>query len=47
MPTSHKLEKFTEKIDDAVATIMGHDRAFRCGNNTDASVYDDRSILFL
>ena len=40
-------EKSTEKIDGAVATIMGLDRAIRCGNNTGASVYDDRGILFL
>ena len=31
-------EKSTEKIDGAVATIMGLDRAIRCGNNTGASV---------
>ena len=37
----------TEKIDGAVATIMGLDRAIRCGNNTGASVYDDRGILFI
>ena len=30
-----------------VATIMGLDRAIRCGNNTGASVYDDRGILFI
>ena len=40
-------EKATEKIDGAVATIIGLDRAIRCGNNTGASVYDDRGILFL
>ena len=40
-------EKSTEKIDGAVATIIGLDRAIRCGNNTGASVYDDRGILFL
>ena len=40
-------EKSTEKIDGAVATIMGLDRAIRCGNNTGASVYDDRGILFI
>ena len=39
--------KSTVKIDGAVATIMGLDRAIRCGNNTGASVYDDRGILFL
>ena len=40
-------EKSTEKIDGAVATIMALDRAIRCGNDTSASVYDNRSILFL
>ncbi len=40
-------EKSTEKIDGAVATIMGLDCAIRCGNNTGASVYDDRGILFI
>ena len=40
-------EKSTEKIDGAVATIMGLDRAIRCGNSTGASVYDDRGILFI
>ena len=40
-------EKSTGKIDGAVATIMGLDRAIRCGNNTGASVYDDRGILFI
>ena len=47
MPTSHKSEKPTDKIDGAVATIIGLDRAIRCENNTGASVYDDRGILFL
>ena len=40
-------EKSTEKIDGAVATIMGLDREIRCGNNTGASVYDDSGILFI
>lgn len=40
-------EKSTEKIDGAVATIMALDRAIRCGNDTGASVYDDRGILFI
>ena len=40
-------EKSTEKIDGAIATIMGLDRAIRCGNDTGASVYDDRGILFI
>lgn len=38
-------EKSTEKIDGAVATIMGLDRAIHCGNEADASVYDSRSLL--
>ena len=40
-------EKSTEKIDGAVATIMALDRAIRCGNDTGASVYDGRGILFI
>src|SRR5574344_917678 len=40
-------EKSTEKIDRAVAPIMALDRAIRCGNDTSASVYDDRGILFI
>ena len=37
-------EKSTEKIDGAIATIMGLDRAIRCGNDTGASVYDSRAF---
>jgi phage terminase large subunit-like protein len=40
-------EKSTEKIDGAIATIMGLDRAIRCGNDAGASVYDNRGILFI
>lgn len=40
-------EKSTEKIDGAVATIMGLDRAIRCGNDSGESVYDTRGILFI
>lgn len=40
-------EKSTEKIDGAVPTIMGLDRAIRCSVNTDASVHDERGILFI
>lgn len=40
-------EKSTEKIDGAIATIMGLDRAIRCGADSGASVYDDRGILFI
>ena len=40
-------EKSTEKIDGAVAMIMGLDRAIRCGNDSGESIYDDRGILFL
>ena len=39
--------KSTEKIDGAIATIMGLDRAIRCGNDTGASVYDSRGLLFI
>ncbi|AHM55833.1 putative terminase large subunit 2 [Peptoclostridium acidaminophilum DSM 3953] len=38
-------EKSTERIDGAVATIMALDRAIRCGNDTSASVYDQRGLL--
>ncbi len=38
-------EKSTEKIDGAVAAIMGLDRAIRCGNDAGASVYDSRGLL--
>ena len=40
-------EKSTEKIDGAIATIMGLDRAIRCGNDAGASVYDSRGLLFI
>lgn len=40
-------EKSTEKIDGAIATIMALDRAIRCGNDTSASVYDSRGIIFI
>ncbi len=38
-------EKSTEKIDGAIATIMGLDRAIRCGNDTSESVYDTRGLI--
>lgn len=38
--------KSTEKIDGAIATIMALDRAIRCGNEIQTSVYDERGILF-
>ncbi len=37
--------KSTEKIDGAIAAIMGLDRAIRCGNNTAESVYDTRGLM--
>jgi len=40
-------EKSTEKIDGAVATIMALDRAIRCGNELQESVYETRGFLFL
>lgn len=40
-------EKSTEKIDGAIATIIGLDRAIRCGNESRESVYDSRGILFI
>jgi phage terminase large subunit-like protein len=38
-------EKSTEKIDGAVAAIMGLDRAIRCGNISSESVYDTRGLI--
>lgn len=40
-------EKSTDKIDGAIATIMALDRTIRCENSNDASVYDERGLLFL
>ncbi|WP_100064996.1 terminase large subunit [Miniphocaeibacter massiliensis] len=40
-------EKSTEKIDGVVATVMALDRAIRCGNNNEESVYDNRGLLFM
>lgn len=41
-------EKSTEKIDGVVATIMGLDRAIRCGAGpASESVYDRRGLLLL
>lgn len=40
-------EKSTEKIDGAIATIMALDRAIRCGNDIQESVYDNRGILVI
>ena len=37
--------KSTEKIDGAIAMIMGLDRAIRGGNDTSESVYDTRGLL--
>lgn len=38
--------KSTERIDGAIAMIMGLDRAIRCGNDISESVYDTRGLLF-
>ena len=38
-------EKSTEKIDGAIATIMALDRAIRCGNDIQESVYGNRGIM--
>lgn len=40
-------EKSPEKIDGAVALVMALDRALRNINNSEASVYDDRGLLFI
>ena len=37
--------KSTEKIDGAIALIMGLDRAIRCGNVNGESVYESRGLL--
>jgi len=39
--------KSSEKIDGIVSLIMALDRAVRCGNETNESVYDTRGILWL
>ena len=39
-------EKSTEKVDGAVATVMGLDRAMKCMNGG-SSVYEDRGLLFI
>lgn len=38
-------EKSTEKIDGAIATIMGLARALVCGQGTGESIYDSRGLL--
>lgn len=38
-------KKSTEKIDGAIATIMGLDRAIKCGTGNIGSVYDERGII--
>ncbi len=38
-------EKSTEKIDGAIATIMGLDRAIRCGDESRESVYESKGLL--
>ncbi len=40
-------EKSTEKMDGAVVTVMALDRAIRCDNDTNESVYDSRGLLFI
>lgn len=40
-------QKSTEKIDGAIAMIMGLDRAIRNGNDTSESIYDHRGLLFI
>ena len=39
-------EKYTEKIDGAMATVMALDRVIRLGNINAASVYDERGSMF-
>ncbi|MGN1022943.1 MAG: terminase TerL endonuclease subunit, partial [Lachnospiraceae bacterium] len=38
-------QKSTEKIDGAIAMIMGLDRAIRNGNSEGESVYDSRGLV--
>jgi len=40
-------EKFTEKIDGVVVTIMVLDRAICCGLDNGESVYDECGILLV
>ena len=40
-------EKSTEKIDGVIVTIIALDRAIRCSNDTNESVYDDRGLIVI
>ena len=40
-------EKSNEKIDGVVALVMALDRAVKNGNNSGASVYDERELIFI
>ena len=40
-------EKSTEKIDGAIGMIMALDRAIRCGNDNNESIYERRGLLIL
>ena len=40
-------EHSTEKVDGCIATVMGLDRAIRCGLDSGDSVYDTRGLLVL
>ncbi len=40
-------EKSTEKIDSAIATIMGLDSEIRCDMDTSASVYDESGLFII
>lgn len=39
--------KATEKVDGAVALVMALDRAIRCGNGENESIYDRRGLIFI
>ena len=43
----YETHQKAKDIDGAVATIMGLDRAIRCGNESRESVYDLRGLLVL
>ena len=45
--TKADKEKSAKKIDGAVATIMGLDRAIRFENNAGISIYDEREVLII
>lgn len=47
MEISKRTKKTTEKIDGVIAHFMDFDRSIHCGNDTIASNYDNRTLLFI